>query len=59
MNILFPEIKIPIAVLFVFNWGGIKPRRTDKEVRPNLLVLAWVTNVLTSSDLYIEFSTEY
>ena len=44
----------------LFNWGGIKPRRTpDKEVRPNPLVLAWVTNVSTSPDLYIEFSTEY
>ena len=24
-----------------------------------LLMLAWVTNVSTSPDLYIEFSTEY
>jgi hypothetical protein len=30
----------------------------DKEVRPNPLVLAWVTNVATSPDLYIESSTE-
>ena len=36
------------------------PRWTpDKEVRPNPLVLAWVTKVLTSSALHIEFSTEY
>ena len=32
-------------------------RTPDKEVRPNSLVLAWVTNVSTSPDLYIEFST--
>ena len=45
-------------VLFVFNWGGIKPWWTpDKEVRPDPLVLAWVTNVSTSPDLNIEFST--
>ena len=34
----------------LFNWGGIKPRRTpDKEVKPNPLVLAWLTNALTST----------
>ena len=33
-------------------------RTPDKEVRPNPLVLAWVTNVWTSPDLYIEFSTD-
>ena len=44
---------------FVFNWGGIKPRRTpDKEVRLNPFMLAWVTNMSTSPNLYIEFSTE-
>ena len=32
-----------------------KPRRTP-EVRPNPLVLAWVTNMLTSPNLHIEFS---
>ena len=47
-------------VCFVFNWGGIKPWWTpDMEVRPNLLLLAWVPKVFTSPDLYIEFSTEY
>ena len=46
--------------LFVFNCGGIKPRWTpDKEVRSDLLVLAWVTNMSTSPDLYIDISTEY
>ena len=44
---------------FVFNRGGIKPWRTpDKEVRSNPLVLAWVTNVLTNPDLYIEFRVQ-
>ena len=42
----------------VFNWGGILQQTLDKEVRPNPLVLAWVSNVLTSPDLYIEFSTD-
>ena len=43
--------------LFVCNWEGNKPRGTpDKEVRLNPLVLAWVTNVLTNPNLYIEFS---
>ena len=46
--------------LFVFNWGGIKPRRSPSEgVRPSPFMLAWVTNVSTSPDLYIEFSTGY
>ena len=45
---------------FVFNWGGIKPRRSpNKGVRPSTFMLAWVSNVSTSPDLYIEFSTEY
>ena len=42
--------------VIVFNWGGIKPRRTpDKEV----IVLAWVTNESISPNLYIEYTTEY
>ena len=28
---------------------------SGKGVRPNLFMLAWVTNVLTSPNLYIEF----
>ena len=46
-------------MVFVFNWGGIKPQRTpDKEVWPNpIIVLAWVANVSTSPKLYIELST--
>ena len=45
---------------FVFNWGGMKPWRSpNKGVRPSPFMLAWVTNVSTSPDLYIEFSTEY
>ena len=45
---------------FVFNWGGIKPRRSPSEwVRPSPFMLAWVTNVSTSPNLYIEFSTGY
>ena len=55
----YPKVKS----LFVFSWGGMKPRRSpNKTVRPNpfsILMLAWVTNVSTSPDLYIEFSTEY
>ena len=38
----------------------LKPRRSPSEgVRPSPFMLAWVTNVSTSPDLYIEFSTEY
>ena len=46
-------------MVFVFNWGGIKPQPTpDKEVWPNpIVVLAWVANVSTSPNLYIELST--
>ena len=35
-------------------------RTPDKEVRPNSLVtpLAWVTNVSTSINLYVELSTD-
>ena len=35
--------------------GGLRTR----ELGQTPLVLAWVTNVSTSPDLYIEFSTEY
>ena len=49
-----------LFLCFVFNWEGIKPRRTpDKEVKPNPIALAWVTNMLTGPNLYIEFSKEY
>ena len=49
---------VHIFFCFVFNWGGIYPRRApDKEARPNPFMLAWVTNVLTSPDLYMELVT--
>ena len=48
-----------VITCFVFNRGGIYPRRSpDKGVRPNHSLLVWVTNVSTSPDLYIEFSTD-
>ena len=54
----------PIFVAFLentnFNWGSIKPQRSPiKGVRPSPFMLAWVNNVLTSTNLFIEFSTEY
>ena len=55
-----PDRKLvnPTSV-FVFNRGGMyPPRAPDKGVRPNPFVLAWVTNVSTSPDLIIEFSTD-
>ena len=32
-------------------------RAPDKEARPNPFMVAWVTNVLTSPDLYMELVT--
>ena len=58
-GLLFSIFKID---LFVFNWGGMKPRLAVSDqgssAKPHLM-LTWVTNVWTSPDLYIEFSTEY
>ena len=36
-----------------YSHGGLR----TKGVRPNPFMLAWLTNVLTSPDLNIEFST--
>ena len=48
-----------IVFVFVFNRGGIKPQWSpNKKVRPSPFMLAWVTNVSTRPDLYIEFSTD-
>ena len=50
---VFNDILLIFFSFFLFNWGGIKPRRTpDKNVRPNPLVS-------TSPNMYIEFSTKY
>ena len=52
------HVRLGFFVIAPFNWGGIKTRRTpDKEIRPNPLVLAWVTNGSTNPKLHIEFST--
>ena len=65
LNILFKLVLSARIVLVLFlteeayaKW--LKPRRSPSEgVRPSPFMLAWVTNVSTSPDLYIEFSTEY
>ena len=50
---------VHIFFYFVFNWGGIYPGRVlDKEARPNPFMVAWMTNVLTSPDLYMELVTK-
>ena len=53
----FEIIEKECFCFFVFNQGGIKPRLSPKKgVKPRPFLLAWVTNVSTSPDLYIEFS---
>ena len=45
-------ISIWILVCFVFTWGGIKTWRSpSKGARPSPFMLAWVTNLSTSSEL--------
>ena len=49
---------VHIFFYFVFNLGSIYPcRAPDTEARPNLFMLAYVTYVLTSPDLYMELVT--
>ena len=47
------------ALIYVDNgqYYAVSWRTPDKEVWPNPFMLAWVTNVSTSPDLNIEFST--
>ena len=47
------------ALIYVANgqYYTVSRRTPDKEVWPNPFMLAWVTNVSTSPDLNIEFST--
>jgi hypothetical protein len=47
------------ALIYVNNgqYYTVSRRTPDKEVWPNPFMLAWETNVLTSPDLNIEFST--
>ena len=53
-------LKTDCTMCFVFNSGSIKPWWSlNMVVRPSPFISAWVTNLLTNTDLYIEFSTEY
>ena len=56
---LWPHPSLTTQLCFGFNWEGIKLQRSpNKGVRPSPFMLVWVTNMSTSPNLYIEFSTD-